>query len=68
MSLSHSSPECTGRWGVHTIYLASYWECDRCGAIGDASVQTYAKAVHENLLGDRLDQLTREGRELLEGT
>ena len=66
MSLTHNFPECTGRWGLHTIYLASYWECDRCGAISDASVQSYAKAIHENLMGDRLDHLTREGRKLLD--
>ena len=67
MSLSHHSPDCTGSWGVRTIYLASYWRCDGCGAIGDASVQNYARAIHEHLLGKRLDQLTKEGRKLLEG-
>ena len=34
MSLSHSSPDCTGRWHVRTIGGQSYWRCEDCGAIG----------------------------------
>ena len=67
MPLSHSSPDCTGRWGVRTIAGGSYWKCDLCGEIGYATVANHEAAVLENLMGNTLDQLTKEGRELLEG-
>ena len=68
MSLSHYTPECTGFWGVITAGGNVYWFCSRCGASGDNCVATREAAIRENRMGDRLEQLTKEGRNLLEGT
>ena len=67
MSLTHKYPECTGRWSFRSVNGTPYWKCDRCGAIGYATDVNRAVAVEENLAGIRLEQLTREGRKLLEG-
>ena len=67
MSLSHDSPECTGCWGVRTIGGKNYWRCEVCGAIGYMVEADHGAAIQENLMGNTLDQLTREGRELLDG-
>ena len=66
MTLSHDSPERTGRWGVRTIYGGSYWKCDRCGEIAYPSPANHEAAIQENLMGNTLEQLTREGRKLLD--
>ena len=66
MPLSHSSPDCTGRWGVRTVNGGSYWKCDLCGALGAISVRNHAAAVRENAMGLMLDCLTRAGRRLLD--
>ena len=67
MPLSHSSPNCTGRWGVRTVSDRSYWKCDCCGSIGYPSAVNHEAAIQENAAGNTLDQLTKDGRELLEG-
>ena len=67
VSLAHNSPECVGRWGVRTIGGQNYWRCEACGAIGYMINANHETAIRENLAGSTLDQLTREGRELLEG-
>ena len=66
MSLSHDTPDCTGRWGVRTIGGQSYWRCEDCGAIGYMIDANHETAIGENLAGSTLDQLTKEGRKLLE--
>ena len=66
MPLSHSSPDCTGRWGVRTISDRSYWKCDVCLAIGYATIRNHEAAVLETIMGNTLDQLTKEGRKMLE--
>ena len=66
MSLSHESPDCTGRWDVRTIGGHSYWLCEVCGATGYGTMADRKAAIRENLMGNTLDQLTKEGRELLE--
>ena len=66
MPLSHSSPDCTGTWGVRTIGGGSCWRCNVCLAVGHPSAANEAASV-ENAAGKTLEQLTREGRELLEG-
>ena len=67
MSLSHFSPDCTGRWGVRTIGGQNYWRCGECGAIGYMTNPNHDTAIAENLAGPTLDQLAKEGRKLLEG-
>ena len=66
MSRSHESPDCTGTWDVRTIGGQSYWLCEVCGATGYGTMADRKAANRENLMGTTLDQLTREGRRLLE--
>ena len=67
MTLRHDSPHCTGSWDARTTGYRIYWRCSVCGAIGRDSVKNHEAAIQENLMGNTLDQLTREGRKLLEG-
>ena len=66
MPLLHDSPECTGRWGVRQLAGKSVWKCDGCGELGAITLQNHASAIRENLMGNTLDQLTSDGRELLD--
>ena len=67
MSLSHKHPECTGRWSFRSVNWTPYWKCDRCGAISSDCRESHEAAILENSMGNTLDQLTKKGRELLEG-
>ena len=67
MSLSHRAPECTGQWRVRTIEGQNYWRCELFGATGYMTNANHGTAIRENLAGSTLDQLTKEGQELLEG-
>ena len=65
VSLSHKDPQCTGRWQMRTIGYTLYWRCDVCRAIRHETTHNHEAAVLENMLGERLDQLTKEGRKTL---
>ena len=67
MTLRHDSPDCTGNWDARTRGYRMYWRCSLCGAVGRDSIENREAAILENLMGNTLDQLTREGRKLLEG-
>ena len=64
--LSHSFPECTGRWRVRTIAGKPVWKCDACGTLGAINLQNHASAIRENALGLMLGNLTRDRRKLLD--
>ena len=66
MILSHDSPDCTGRWAARAKGGKLYWRCDGCGAVGYDTTNNHDAAIQENLLGNTLDQLTKEGRRLLD--
>ena len=66
MALGHDFPDCTGRWRVRTIGDKACWRCDVCAAVGYMTIANHEAAVLENLLGRELDQLTSEGRRILE--
>ena len=63
MPLSHKYPECIGRWDCRSAGYQLYWRCSVCGAIGRDSVENHAAVIMENLMGNTLEQLTKEGRE-----
>ena len=67
MTLHHDSPECTGHWDARTTGYRIYWRCSLCGAVGRDSTANHEAAIRENLMGNTLEQLTKEGRRLLEG-
>ena len=67
MPLRHSSPDCAGTWGIRTVNGGSYWKCDLCVEIDYPSPAIHAAAIRENSMGNTLEQLTTEGRKLLEG-
>ena len=66
ITLRHDSPECTGHWDCRTTGYRMYWRCSLCGAIGRDSVENHEAAIRENIMGNTLDQLTREGRKILD--
>ena len=66
MSLSHDSPECTGRWGVRQLAGKSVLECDGCGALGAINLRNHAAAIRERAMGLMLDSLARDGRKILD--
>ncbi len=66
MSLHHNHPDCTGEWGVRHRGGGQDWVCDRCGAVGHMSEATNSEAILENVRGTELEQLTKEGRKLLQ--
>jgi hypothetical protein len=66
VSLHHNHPDCTGEWGVRPWGGAQYWICNSCCAVGHRSVATNDGAILENLHGQVLARLTKEGRELLD--
>ena len=65
MSLAHHHPDCTGRSHFVAISTCQYCRCGRCGAIGYATGADHEAVIQENLAGFRLDQLMKEGREML---
>ena len=67
MNLSHDSPDCTGVWDARITAGVMFWKCSECGAIGSDCMANHEAAIGENLAGNTLDQLTREGQKLLEG-
>lgn len=66
VSLHHNHPDCTGEWGVRHRGGGQDWVCDRCGAVGHMSEATNSEAILENVRGTELEQLTKEGRKLLQ--
>ena len=66
MSLSHNPSDCTGCWGAGHIGSVVFWQCDRCGAMRYDTAQNHIEAIQENLAGEQLDQLSRDGRKLLD--
>ena len=67
MTLRHDSSDCTGRWGVRSSGYRICWRCSLYGAIGRDSIENREAAILENLMGNTLEQLAAEGRELLDG-
>ena len=66
MSLSHNVPDCTGAWAPRQISSVMFWQCDQCDAVGSDCMENHEAAIRENLAGNMLDQLTREGQKLLD--
>ena len=66
MSLSHSSPECTGRWGPRIIEGRIYAVCEDCGATGADLVEDHDAAICLNLVRNPRDQPTKQWRKLLD--
>ena len=68
MLLPHQTQECTGTWSRERHALRSYWRCDTCHALAEATLWMDKAAVRENLLGHQLHQLAKEGKKLLGGS
>ena len=51
---------------MRTIAGKPFWKRNSCGALGAITLRNHETAIGENLAGNTLDQLTKEGRELLE--
>ena len=66
--LVHKFPQCTGRWELETAAVRLYWICTGCGAVGSDTTENLEAAVLENGISVQLQQLTREGRKLLDSS
>ena len=64
MILPHLNPDCTGTWYREPHGLRYYWRCTTCNALAYPSLAMDIDAIRENLRGDQLAELTREGRKL----
>jgi hypothetical protein len=63
----HSDRDCTGRWRVaETAEGKTYWICKPCGAVHYELMENYPYIAHEEDMADMLEQLTQEGKHLLE--
>ena len=67
MRLPHRTPKCTGVWQRERYGTHVFWRCDTCRALTPASEEMNRAVIRERVLGRELDQLTREGRRLLDG-
>lgn len=66
MSPPHPTPKCTGVWQRERYDTHVFWRCNTCRALTPASTEMNWAIVRERVLGRELDQLTREGRKLLD--
>ncbi|HET7321193.1 MAG TPA: hypothetical protein VFI96_01780 [Longimicrobiaceae bacterium] len=60
--LHHCDARCVGRWELRWLADAPFMVCDSCHAGSPATRPVRRAAARENLRGDILAQLTREGR------
>lgn len=66
MSLSHHTPDCTGRWGLRVHRFVLYWVCGRCEAKVLSTVANLMQALGENAVSNQMVRLANEGRKLLD--
>ena len=64
--LAHHTPDCTGRWGAELHAHQIVWVCSHCGAAGRDTEENHVTVIRENTLSLRLQQLTGDGRKLLD--